>query len=59
MTIYFEDFVVGHVFEFGDVVMTEEEIIEFATRYDQSGWHCRDEHEWRRDVRPATKHVSS
>ena len=28
MTIYFEDFVVGHVFEFGDVEMTEEEIID-------------------------------
>jgi acyl dehydratase len=39
VTIYFEDFVVGHAFEFGDVVMTEEEIIEFATRYDPQPFH--------------------
>lgn len=39
MTTYFEDFEPGQVFELGDVVMTEDEIIEFATRYDPQPFH--------------------
>ena len=34
MTVYFEDFSPGRVFELGSVDVTADEIIEFATRYD-------------------------
>lgn len=39
MTVYFEDFVPGRVFELGSVDVTAEEIIEFATRYDPQPFH--------------------
>jgi acyl dehydratase len=39
MTKYFEDFSVGDVIDLGEVVMTEEAIIEFAERYDPQPFH--------------------
>lgn len=36
---YFEDYAVGEVFEFGDYLITEEEIIDFARRYDPQPFH--------------------
>ena len=39
MTIYFEDLTPGRVFELGSVEVTEDEIIEFATRYDPQPFH--------------------
>ena len=37
--IWFEDFTVGRVFELGTVTVTEEDIIEFASRYDPQPFH--------------------
>jgi acyl dehydratase len=39
VTIYFEDFTPGRVFEFGSVEVSEAEIIEFATRFDPQPMH--------------------
>lgn len=39
MTIYFEDFKVGHTHELGAVEVTEAEIIDFAIRYDPQPFH--------------------
>ena len=39
MTIYFEDFVPGRVFELGTVDVTADEIIEFASKYDPQPFH--------------------
>lgn len=39
MTLYFEDFTPGRVFELGTVAVTADEIIEFATRYDPQPFH--------------------
>lgn len=36
---YFEDFRVGDVTELGPVAVTEEEIVEFASRYDPQPFH--------------------
>ncbi len=36
---YLEDFAPGMVFEFGDYLMTEEEIIAFARKYDPQPFH--------------------
>ncbi len=36
---YFEDYKVGEVVEFGDHLVTREEIVEFATRYDPQSFH--------------------
>lgn len=36
---YFEDFVVGAVFEFGSITVTEAEIIEFARQFDPQTMH--------------------
>lgn len=36
---YFEDYVVGSVYEFGSITVTEEEIISFAGRYDPQPFH--------------------
>ncbi len=36
---YFEDYVPGSVYEFGSIVVKEEEIIDFATRYDPQVFH--------------------
>lgn len=36
---YFEDYRVGETFEFGDYPITEEEIVEFASRYDPQPFH--------------------
>jgi acyl dehydratase len=36
---YFEDYREGEQFEFGNYLITEEEIIEFATRYDPQPFH--------------------
>lgn len=36
---YFEDYQVGESFEFGDYPVTEQEIVEFATRYDPQPFH--------------------
>lgn len=46
---YFEDYPVGETSEFGDYVVTEQEIVEFATRYDPQPFHidqaaARDSH---------------
>lgn len=39
MTIYFEDLTPGRVFDLGTVEVDEEEIIEFATRFDPQPFH--------------------
>lgn len=39
VTVYFEDFHPGDVFELGAVELTEDEIIEFAERYDPQPFH--------------------
>jgi acyl dehydratase len=36
---WFEDFAAGEVFEFGDRLITAEEIVEFARRYDPQPFH--------------------
>lgn len=36
---YFEDFRVGETVEFGDYLVTEAEIIEFASKYDPQAFH--------------------
>jgi len=36
---WFEDYVRGEVFEFGDYLVTEAEIVEFARRYDPQPFH--------------------
>jgi acyl dehydratase len=36
---YFEDYTAGETAEFGDRLVTEEEIVEFATRYDPQPFH--------------------
>ncbi len=36
---YFDDYVVGATYEFGDIEINEEEIIEFADRYDPQAIH--------------------
>lgn len=36
---YFEDYQVGEVIEFGDRLVTREEIVEFAQRYDPQPFH--------------------
>src|ERR1700691_851207 len=40
--LYFEDFPVGEVVEFGDRLVTAEEIIEFARRFDPQPFHLDD-----------------
>ena len=37
--IWYNDYETGHVFEFGNVTMVEEEIIDFATKYDPQPFH--------------------
>jgi acyl dehydratase len=37
---YFEDYVPGHVHEFGSIGVTEAEIVEFARRYDPQPFHA-------------------
>lgn len=39
MTIYFEDFSVGDVFDLGTIEVTEAEIVEFARKYDPQPFH--------------------
>ena len=41
--IYFEDFVVGHVAEYGDMLVTAEEIKEFASQFDPQPMHLDEE----------------
>lgn len=36
---WFDDYAVGEVFEFGDLLVTEAEIVEFARRYDPQPFH--------------------
>ena len=36
---YFEDYVPGSVYEFGSIIMREEEMIDFARRYDPQIFH--------------------
>jgi acyl dehydratase len=36
---YFEDYIAGSVYEFGSITVDEEEIIEFARRYDPQVFH--------------------
>jgi len=36
---YFEDYVVGSVYEFGSITVTEEELIDFARKYDPQPFH--------------------
>ena len=42
-TIYLDDFKAGEVREFGHYVVTREEIIDFATRYDPQPFHVDEE----------------
>lgn len=39
MTRYFDDFVVGETIELGSVVVTEQEILDFARRFDPQTFH--------------------
>ncbi len=39
MTLYFEDFVPGRVFELGTIDVSADEIVEFAGRYDPQPFH--------------------
>ena len=39
MTVYFEDFVPGRVFELGTIEVSAGEIVGFATRYDPQPFH--------------------
>ena len=41
--LYFEDFQVGHVAEYGDKLVTPEEIKEFATEFDPQPMHLDEE----------------
>ena len=36
---YFEDYIPGSVFEYGEVAVSEAEIIEFARRFDPQAMH--------------------
>ena len=36
---YFEDYISGSVYEFGSITVTEEEIIDFAKKYDPQPFH--------------------
>ena len=36
---YFEDYLVGSVFEFGEVRVSEDDLVEFARRYDPQSFH--------------------
>ena len=36
---YFEDYIVGHVHEFGTIGVTEEEIVAYARKYDPQPFH--------------------
>jgi acyl dehydratase len=38
-TLYFEDFPVGHIMEFGSYTFTEAEIIQFARQFDPQPFH--------------------
>lgn len=38
---YFDDFAPGMIFEFGDYLMTEKEIVAFAQAYDPQPYHLR------------------
>lgn len=42
-SIYWEDFQIGHVAEFGDKLVTEEEIIRFAREFDPQPFHLDSE----------------
>jgi acyl dehydratase len=37
--LFFEDYVTGHVHEFGSIAVTEQEIVEFGRRYDPQPFH--------------------
>ena len=41
--MFFEDFEVGTTEEFGEYLVTEEEILEFASKYDPQAFHLSDE----------------
>lgn len=41
--VWYDDCEVGHVFEFGKVTMTKEEIIDFARKYDPQPFHVDEE----------------
>ena len=41
--MFFEDFEVGTTEEFGEYLVTEEEILEFASKYDPQALHLSDE----------------
>jgi acyl dehydratase len=41
--LHFEDFPVGEVFDYGDYVVTAEEIIEFAREFDPQPFHVSEE----------------
>ena len=36
---YFEDYIVGSVYEFGSIVVREEDMLDFARRYDPQAFH--------------------
>jgi acyl dehydratase len=36
---YFEDYIVGSVYEFGSILVQEEDILDFAGRYDPQAFH--------------------
>ena len=41
--VWYDDYDIGHVFEFGEVTMVEEEIIGFARKYDPQPFHVDEE----------------
>lgn len=41
--LHYEDFPVGEIFEFGDKLVTREEIIEFASEFDPQPFHLDEE----------------
>jgi acyl dehydratase len=41
--LYWEDFTIGHSFEFGDMEVTTEDVIEFATEFDPQSFHIDEE----------------
>ena len=40
---YWDDFTIGHVWEFGDKLVTEEEIVRFAREFDPQPFHLDDD----------------
>ena len=41
--VWYDDHDVGHVFEFGSITLTKEDIIEFAQKYEPQPFHVDEE----------------